>query len=103
MAIGFPAYYKDRKKLKFSKEKTKEISTSVLIKMNCNELGFHPFDLDFITQGSGMLDSGERIYVNITATEIIIRSECVLVSRIFDFGKNKANIQQFWYLYYKEN
>ncbi len=95
MAIGFPAYFKDRRPLTISLDAAKVTALKALNKMECEELGFHPFALDFKTKGT-LLTSGERIYVNITETEIIIRSECVFFSQIIDFGKNKTNVEAFW-------
>lgn len=95
MAIGFPAFYKDRKDLLTSKAEAKEKAIKVLEKLNCKEIGLHPFALDYQTMGT-ILTSGERFYVNITDSEIIVRSECLFFTRIFDFGKNKANIEEFW-------
>jgi len=95
MAIGFPAYRKERRTLTTSAEETRLKAIDALQKMNCQEIGLHPFALDYKTVGS-VLTTGERIYVNITETEIIIRSECLFPTRIFDFGKNKSNIAEFW-------
>ena len=98
MAFGFPAYHKDRRNIVLSKEKTKEIAIKALENISCKEIGLHPFALDYKTTG-GMLMNGERIYVNITDSEIIIRSECLFPTRVIDFGKNKSNIELFWIEY----
>ncbi len=95
MAIGFPAYHKERRKLVLSSDETKEMAIKALENMKCQEIGLHPFALDYKMLGT-LLTSGERIYVNITDTEIIVRSECLFPTRIFDFGKNKSNIVEFW-------
>ena len=100
MAFGFPAYYKDRKNLKFSTDKTKNIVLKVLEILGWQEIGLHPYALDYKTIGT-MLTTGERVYINITDTEIIIRSECLFPTRIIDFGKNKFNINKFWAEYDK--
>lgn len=98
MAIGFPPYFKDRRTLKLSPEVAKAKAITVLEEMNCREIALHPFALDYVTPGA-ILATGERIYVNITDSEIIIRSECIFFTRIVDFGKNKANIDAFWKIY----
>lgn len=95
MAIGFPAYCKERKALIVSEDEAKIAAISALEKMHASEIGLHPFALDYKTQGT-YLTMGERIYVNITPTEIIIRSECLLITQFIDFGKNKRNIDNFW-------
>lgn len=100
MAIGLPAYYKDRKVLKFSKNITKEIALEVINNLGWQEIGLHPYALDYKTGGT-MLTAGERVYINITDSEIIIRSECMFISQIIDFGKNKSNTQLFWNEYQK--
>lgn len=98
MAIGFPAYHKDRKALKLSVEATKAIAIEVLIDFEWTDIGEHPFALDYKTTG-GIMTNGERLYINITETEIILRSECLFMSQFLDFGKNKANIDKFWAAY----
>lgn len=100
MAFGFPAYYKDRRSLVLSKNETENIAKKALENIDCQEIGLHPYALDYKTIGT-ILTTGERIYVNITDTEIIIRSECLFPTRIVDFGKNKANIALFWEEYEK--
>jgi len=95
MAFGFPAYHKERRKLSLGVEQTRQKVLKVLALLEWEEIGFHPYALDYKTKGS-MLTSGERVYINITDIEIILRSECMFFSQIVDFGKNKANIQLFW-------
>ena len=98
MAFGFPAFHKDRKTLTLSVEETKAIAIEILVEFEWTEIGIHPFALDYKTTG-GILTSGERLYINITETEIILRSECIFMSQFLDFGKNKANIDRFWEAY----
>ena len=68
MAFGFPAFHKDRKKLALSPESTKELALEVLKNLAWQDIGLHPFALDYKTIGS-ILTSGERVYINITETE----------------------------------
>lgn len=98
MAIGIPAYYKDRQKLIFSVEETKALALECIKVLEWQEIGLHPYALDYKSKGT-IMTSGERIYVNITDAEIILRSECLIITRIFDFGKNKQNINEFWAIY----
>lgn len=98
MAIGLPAYFKDRKTLKLSSEETKTIALKILEEFEWTEIGLHPFALDYKTTG-GVMTNGERFYINITETEIILRSECLFMSQFIDFGKNKANVEKFWTVY----
>ena len=98
MAFGLPAFYKDRKTLKLSQEETKAIALEILKEFEWTEIGLHPFAFDYKTTG-GLLTAGERLYINVTETEIILRSECIFMSQFLDFGKNKANIDRFWEAY----
>lgn len=98
MAIGLPSYHKERRNLNIPKVEAKSKAIKAFEQMGCEEIGLHPFALDYNSLGS-ILTSGERIYVNITESEIIIRSECIFITRIFDFGKNKANVNEFWEAY----
>ena len=88
MAFGFPAYFKDRKNLSLSSKETKVLALSVLEDFGWLEIGLHPFALDYKTAG-GVMTTGERFYINITDTEIILRSECLNHAQFLDFGKNK--------------
>lgn len=98
MAFGFPAYYKDRKTLTLSPEATKAIALEILKEFEWTDIGIHPFAFDYKTTG-GVMTNGERLYINVTETEIILRSECLFMSQFLDFGKNKANIDRFWEAY----
>lgn len=100
MAINFPAFFKDRRNLVLGQEATKILVLEVLTELEWEEIGLHPYALDYRTKGT-ILTPGERIYVNITDSEIILRSECMNLTQFLDFGKNKANISEFWLKYEK--
>jgi hypothetical protein len=98
MAFGFPPHQKERRNLVLSMEDAKKKAIATFEKLHYHEIGLHPFALDY-SSPSSVLTAGERFYVNITEDEIIVRSECIFITRFFDFGKNQANIKEFWEVY----
>lgn len=98
MTLGLPAYFKDRKTLSLNSNETKVLALSILAEFGWTEIGLHPFAIDYKTTG-GVMTTGERFYVNVTDTEIILRSECLNRAQFLDFGKNKYNVEKFWLAY----
>ncbi|MGB1019338.1 MAG: hypothetical protein ACPGVH_09700 [Chitinophagales bacterium] len=98
MAFGFPAYVKDRRNLVLNTEDTKALALEIVKELKWQAIDEHPFAIDYKTPNS-IMTMGERVYINVTDKEIIIRSECLFPTRFFDFGKNKAVIKSFWDAY----
>jgi hypothetical protein len=94
MAFGFPASYKVERELLGDRQTAREAVTYAL---DALEWPYSAADRDHFraTVPMNMMSWGETIFISITDGRIAIRSVCSLPLQLFDWGKNKQNVEQF--------